>query len=88
MITYSGIYCPPEKQAITELTGPAEENLANAYHRKKWKYEDLIQEGHSEDSQNSTKLYTPSGKKHQTIWMLGIGSSTIIPPIKQTKEEV
>ena len=41
------IYSPSEKQGIiTELTVPAEENLAQANFRKKLKYMDLIQEGY------------------------------------------
>ena len=39
-------YLSSDKQGIIiELTVPAEENLAQANHRKKIKYEDLIQEG-------------------------------------------
>ena len=40
------IYSPAEKLGIViELTVPAEENMAQANHRKKCKYEDLINEG-------------------------------------------
>ena len=40
------IYSPNEKIAVViELTVPAEENMAQANHRKKCKYEDLISEG-------------------------------------------
>ncbi|XP_072033402.1 uncharacterized protein [Amphiura filiformis] len=40
------VYSSSNKQGIIiELTVPAEENLAQANHRRKMKYEDLIQEG-------------------------------------------
>ena len=40
------IYSPKERIAVViELTVPAEENMAQANHRKKCKYEDLINEG-------------------------------------------